>query len=173
MANPILRSRRPNWQCDGRCSSIGLLTGIPASRVLTIRASTWRLVRFLMVGASGLVVNSFLLFFWTDMVGVYYLISAGLATQGSTLWNYALTEAWVFQDRGLPARDRVKRLAQFFVINNAALALRGPFIYVLTSGLGIHYLVSNVTSLVLFTLIRYTLANLWIWRSPKSGIQSM
>ena len=33
----------------------------------------------------------------------------------------------------------------------------------LTSGLGIHYLVSNVISLLVLTLVRYGLADSWIW----------
>ena len=31
--------------------------------------------------------------------GIYYVLAAILATQGSTLWNFCLTEAWVFAGR--------------------------------------------------------------------------
>ena len=31
--------------------------------------------------------------------GIYYVAAAILATQGSTLWNFCLTELWVFADR--------------------------------------------------------------------------
>jgi hypothetical protein len=51
----------------------------------------------------------------------------------------------------------------FFAMNNVALALRGPLLVLLTSGLGIHYVVSNVLSLLFLTLVRYGLADTWIW----------
>ena len=54
-------------------------------------------------------------------------------------------------------------MAMFFLMNNIALALRGPLLVLLTSGLGIHYVVSNVISLLVLTLVRYGLADGWIW----------
>ena len=58
-------------------------------------------------------------------------------------------------------------MALFFLMNNAALALRGPLLVLLTSGLGIHYVVSNIISLVALTLVRFALADTWIW--AKAG----
>jgi hypothetical protein len=59
----------------------------------------------------------------------------------------------------------------FFLMNNVALALRGPLLILLTSGLGIHYAVSNVISLLFLTVIRYGLADGWIW--AKAGPQDV
>jgi hypothetical protein len=62
-------------------------------------------------------------------------------------------------------------MALFFLMNNAALALRGPLLIVLTSGLGIHYALSNLLSLVSLTLVRFAVADGWIWakeQPPKS-----
>jgi putative flippase GtrA len=122
-----------------------------------------RLTRFVTVGASGLLVNSALLFLATDIVGIHYLVSAALATQGSTLWNFAFTEGWVFPDRA-QSRPRLPRLAKFFLMNNAAYLLRGPILFTFTSILGLHYLLSNLLSIGILTLVRFTLSSLWIWR---------
>ena len=58
-------------------------------------------------------------------------------------------------------------MALFFLMNNAALALRGPLLIVLTSGLGIHYALSNIISLASLTLVRFALADSWIWAKDK------
>ena len=121
-----------------------------------------RFARFGAVGASGLVVNTVLLAALTDVVGLFYVVSAVIATQGSTLWNFCLTELWVFSDRD-HKRGFGARLALFFLMNNAALAVRGPLLVLLTSGLGIHYVVSNILSLLGLTLVRFALADTWIW----------
>jgi dolichol-phosphate mannosyltransferase len=129
-----------------------------------------RFARFGIVGLSGLVVNTLLLAFFTDVVGLFYVVSAVIATQGSTLWNFCFTEAWVFSGRD-HRRTRGTRLAMFFVMNNVALALRGPLLVLLTSGFGIHYVVSNLISLLVLTLVRYGLADSWIW--AKAGPQEV
>lgn len=119
-------------------------------------------VRFLMVGASGLVVNNILMAGFTELAEIHYLVSAALATQGSTLWNFMFTERWVFDARE-KERSFWRRLGGYFVMNNFFLTVRGPLLALLTSGLGIHYLVSNVLSLALIALLRFMISDRLIW----------
>lgn len=125
-----------------------------------------RFGRFCFVGLTGIFINLFLNFAFTETLGVHYLASAVLATQGSSLWNFILTERWVFQGRQ-PRWNRLYRLILFMLMNNAALTLRGPIIFTLTSGIGLHYLMSNFISIVASTLLRYLMADTWIWK--KAG----
>jgi len=125
-----------------------------------------RLIAFALVGASGIAVNSLVLAFATEWLGIYYLTSLLLATAASTVWNFSLTEWWVYPDRSHSSKW-LRRLGLFFFMNNAALLLRGPLVFVLTSGWGVHYLVSNLFSLVAFTLLRFGLADKVIWTQPK------
>jgi glycosyltransferase involved in cell wall biosynthesis len=125
-----------------------------------------RLARFGLVGISGLVINALVLGFATEALGIFYLLSALIATQASTLWNFGLSEAWVFGHRH-SSQGRPRRLAMFFVMNNAAFALRGPMIIALTSILGIHYLTSNLLSLIVLMILRYAVADRFIWSSPQ------
>jgi putative flippase GtrA len=127
---------------------------------------TARFGRFTVVGATGLVVNTLLLALFADVAGVYYVVAAILATQGSTLWNFCLTEGWVFADRE-HERTRGRRAAMFFAMNNVALALRVPLLFVLTSALGMHYLISNIISLAVLTVIRFGVADAWIWAKAQ------
>jgi len=122
---------------------------------------------FMLVGISGLLVNTLLLALATEVFGLHYLMSALLATQGSTLWNFALTERWVFADRQR-RQGWVMRLVIFFLMNNLALTLRGPMLYLLTSLIGIHYLISNLISLGALTAVRYAIADNLIWSGAKS-----
>src|SRR3954451_13217187 len=55
----------------------------------------------------------------------------------------------------------------FFAVNNVALALRAPLLVALTAGVGIHYAVSNVLSLLAVFVARFTLADVWIWGKAK------
>ncbi len=62
-------------------------------------AGNQHFAKFLLVGASGLFVNSLVLWAFAELTALHYLLSAALATQVSTLWNFGLTEGWVFGKR--------------------------------------------------------------------------
>ena len=128
-------------------------TALPGGRV-------GRFLGFALVGASGLVVNQVALWVFTEKLGVYYLLSAILATQISTVWNFALVERWVF-DGGTDGR--LRRFGLFWVMNNSWLLLRTPLLWILTSGAHVNYLWSNALVLGAMTLVRFGIADRVIW----------
>ncbi|MEA2586165.1 MAG: dolichol-phosphate mannosyltransferase [Thermomicrobiales bacterium] len=121
-----------------------------------------RFARFGAVGATGILVNSVALAVSHELFGLFYLLAAIVATQASTLWNFAFTERWVFTGRNWRV-GRPRRAAMYFAMNNAALALRGPTMFVLTSALGVNYLLSNLVTLVLLMVLRFSAADRMIW----------
>jgi dolichol-phosphate mannosyltransferase len=123
--------------------------------------------KFLLVGMSGLFVNSFVLWAFAELLTMHYLLAAVLATQASTLWNFGLTESWVFGQRETD-RSFVGRLVSFLFMNNAMLLLRGPILTLLVSQWGVHYVLANLVSLFIMTLLRYLLADKWIWTGSES-----
>jgi dolichol-phosphate mannosyltransferase len=131
-----------------------------------VRSRFGRLLRFAAVGLSGLFVNQAALWAATDGIGIHYVVSAILATQLSTAWNFALSEWWVFKAE---RAGRWTRLFWFSVMNNAWLAARVPFLFVLTEWAGLHYLLSNFIALSASTLARFTIADTWIWTGRGAG----
>ena len=122
-----------------------------------------RFFKFALVGASGILINTLVMFLATEELQIYYLISAGIGTVASTLWNFGLTEAWVYQTKNM-AQGRVRRLGLFFVMNLIALSLRTPMIYLFTAIMGIFYVVSNLISLAILTVVRFAFSDSIIWK---------
>ncbi len=143
----------------------------PNSPVGVISSGSWgrvvRFARFGVVGASGFVVNEIALAVFVSTFGINYLAGAVAATQVSTLWNFSLVELWAFRSTDAK-RSGARRLLLFYMVNNAALLLRGPVLVLLTSVGGFNYLVSNLVSLGLLTVVRFAVADNWIWAS-RSG----
>jgi dolichol-phosphate mannosyltransferase len=135
---------------------------------LRVGPSFSRFGRFGLVGVSGLLVNSILLAFWTETIGVYYLASLLLATQGSSLWNFFFSEYWVFRRADLRG-SQLGRCARFLAMNNAALLARGPMVFFLTSLLGLNYLLSNLTSMAVLLLLRFAAADSLIWKQAATA----
>lgn len=126
------------------------------------------LIGFLAVGASGILVNTVLLAVLAEVTGIHYLVSAVLATQGSTLWNFALHQALVFRSR--PAgRTLLGRLGRYLLVNNAALLPRAPMLAGLVTWFGIHYLAANLVTLVSLALLRFLVADHWIWPREEAN----
>jgi len=121
-------------------------------------------IRFCLVGASGILVNEAALWLATSVFGVYYLYSTAFATLASSTWNFILTELWVFRAESQQS-SWMRRVVPFFALNLAALLLRAPIIAGLTEGFHVHYLISNLVSLVLLTVARYLVARGWFWRA--------
>ena len=93
---------------------------------------------------------------------VHYVLAALLATQGSTIWLFALTDRWVFRARSF-TRGLAKRVGLYFALNNAGFVARGLLLVALVSGLGLGALVANLITLVALTLVRFFVADSWIW----------
>jgi dolichol-phosphate mannosyltransferase len=153
-------------------SKASLKEGVRFLKLLTgLRLGTgvFQFIRFGLIGVSGLFVNMILLAMLTELLGIFYLMSAVIATQGSTLWNFTLSERWVFTGQS-PRYGRSRRAVMFFAMNNAALLLRAPMMYFLTSMLGIQYLVSNLISLIALLVLRYATADRLIWGSAPTTL---
>ena len=127
-------------------------------------------MKFLVVGGSGLVVNQALLVLFTEFVGFHYILSAVLATFGSSTWNFLWADRWAYGDRR-PAMGGIRRYGTFMAINFALLVARGPILVGLTEVVGLNYAWSNLVSLVALTVLRLFFADLWIWRdgAPEPG----
>jgi dolichol-phosphate mannosyltransferase len=166
--NPKLRKAEVPFHFGERFSGQSKASASEAFKyfnlLLTLRfgEGSLRFIGFALVGVTGILVNSLFLFLATDKLHIYYLVSAGIATVASTLWNFSLTEAIVYRAQSM-AQGRAKRLGLFFVVNVIALALRTPMIYLMTTIMGIYYVVSNLVSLAVLTVLRFLVADNAIW----------
>lgn len=151
----------------GEPSSLELVAGMAFLWRLRLADEARRIVLFLLIGLFGLVLNSAVLAFGKSVLGLYYLLAAVVAAEVTTVCNYLLVAYSVFPDRN--GNRKGQRFLKFLFMNNVALAIRGPIMYALTSLLGVHYLVSNILAIVLFTVVRYLLADTWIWRSAAGA----
>ena len=122
------------------------------------------LSRFALVGLSGLVVNQALLWSAVSIGHINYVIGAVAATQGSTTWNFLLLDRWVFPER--TQRRGPMRYLTFSGVNNLALLLRVPMLAALVSVLHMHYLVSNLITLIVLFASRFLISDRLIWRTP-------
>lgn len=101
-----------------------------------------QLFRYTLVGGLAFIVDFGLLFVFTDIFGIYYLISAALAFLSGLTTNYILSIVWVFNKRRL--RNRSVEFGIFGLIGIVGLGFNELFIWFFTEQVHLHYLMSKI-----------------------------
>ncbi|MBN1463292.1 MAG: GtrA family protein [Paludibacteraceae bacterium] len=101
-----------------------------------------QLIRYFFVGGCAFVIDISLLFFLTEYVGIYYLISAGISFLVALTVNYFLSVSWVFNKRTV--ENRLFEFTLFLVIGLIGLGLNELFLWIFTDKLFIYYLFSKI-----------------------------
>jgi dolichol-phosphate mannosyltransferase len=124
---------------------------------------------FGLVGASGILVNTSVLWLFYHVLGIPALVGAVVATQVSTTWNFLLIDVLVYRR---PKRGtRLGRAARFYLMNNVLLLARLPvFALLLAVGLGV--LTANALTLVMLFLVRFLVSDRVIYGSATTAAPS-
>ncbi len=121
---------------------------------------------FGLVGLSGMVVNQALFWFFHDVMSFWISWAAIAATQGSTVWNFVLTDKVVY--RGHHSTSRwYQRFAKSWATNTASLLLRVPLLLLLTHAVGLNPYWANFTTLLMLFGLRFWISDRFIWGSRK------
>jgi len=140
-------------------------------RLLPADSGVRRFVKFCLVGGSGVVVNMGLLWLLTEVVGLFYLVSAAIAIETSIINNFILNDIWTFKDRRAPGMAaRLMRLLKFNLVSAVGIGINMGVLWTCTEVLGIYYLISNLIGIAAAMLWNFIINLSWTWRriAPSS-----
>lgn len=125
-----------------------------------------RLFKFCFVGFSGVFVNEGLLWWLTEGVGIYYLVSALFAVQSAILSNFFFNHIWTFSDRrgGLSI---VRRLGRFELVCIAGMCINIAVLWIFTEAFNIYYLLSNLVGIALGFIVNFIGSDKWAWENEE------
>ena len=103
--------------------------------------------RYVFVGGTAFVVDFFFLYFFSDICGIYYLVSAVFSFIISVLVNYVMSTRWVFNQDNI--ENKVVEFNLFMLISTIGLVFTEILLYFFTDLCGIHYLISKIISAVI------------------------
>lgn len=103
--------------------------------------------RYIFVGGTAFVVDFFFLYFFSDICGIYYLISAILSFIISVLVNYIMSTKWVFNQDNI--ENKVLEFNLFIIISTIGLGFTEVLLYFFTDILGLYYLISKIISAII------------------------
>ena len=122
-----------------------------------------RIFKYATVGLWGLVVNEGFLWFFTETVGLYYLISSIIAIETSILSNFFFNNYWTFAD--VKKDESVFfRLGKFHALVVIMLLVNISVLYILVTFFNVYYLLANIVGIFLTFIVTYKLNSRFTWK---------
>ena len=121
-----------------------------------------RPLRFGVVGLSGIVVNSAILWTLVRELHLAVLLGSVLATEAAILSNFLLNDRWTF--RGVSERSLMQRLLRFNGVALSGMAITAGILTALASYTHLHLLIANVLAVGAATGWNYVVNSRWTWR---------
>ena len=100
--------------------------------------------RYLFVGGFAAIVNIGMLYVFTDLCNIYYIISNILSFILGLIVNYLLSKKFVFQEE--TNISRTKEFIIYAIIGVIGLGIDTVFVWLFTDVFKIHYMISKLVS---------------------------
>lgn len=110
-----------------------------AARVLHMPA---RVIRFLVSGGTVALIELVLLYLFTDIVGLWYEFSFGIAFVVAFCVSFALQKFWTFEDHD--TEDVHKQASLYFFVTIANALINAVALYVLVEYAHLWYLLAQI-----------------------------
>ncbi len=126
----------------------------------------YRILKFALVGLSGVFVNLGILWMLTDIVGFYYLLSAVFSIEASIISNFVMNDVWTFRDRKKKGfGEWLKRMAKFNVVSLPSFPMQMVVMGVLKEFFGVYYLLAAFFGILIVFIWNFVANTLWTWRN--------
>ena len=121
------------------------------------------ILKFMLVGASGVLVNLAVLAALTELAGIYYLASFAVAFMCAATNNYWWNKLWTFKGRATAKLGYLR----YLTLTSVTLLLDEALLYAFTEWCGIWYVASATIAIMIVFVIRYLASKRFIWSETK------
>jgi putative flippase GtrA len=157
-----------NGGCPVReCSEAGQTSGssLPVNKPSIIsftRLGTSRILKFAVVGGTGVIINTSVLYVLSRWAGLPLVAASAVAVELAAISNYLLNDTWTFA-----ARSRsLGRFAKFNTASLAGLAINVLSVWLLTR-LGLYFLMADLIGIAAGFAANYAFSVRWVWGQQK------
>jgi len=133
------------------------------ARIVGVQPDDLRFAKFCLVGASGVLLNTGMLWLLTR-AGLHYLWAGVAATLCATTSNFLLNDRLTWRERSSPTpRVLLARYLQYWIVTGIASGVQLSLLFGLTT-IGVPYLLSNLVGIAAGTLWNFLTNGRWTWK---------
>jgi dolichol-phosphate mannosyltransferase len=122
-----------------------------------------RLSKFLVVGASGVVVNNVTLFTLYQFLRFPLVLASGAAAVVAIGNNFLWNDRWTFAQQHTAMSAAIRRFARFGVASLGGLVLTTLTLWLLVNEFGLHYLIANLVAISAGTASNFLINSRWTY----------
>jgi dolichol-phosphate mannosyltransferase len=127
------------------------------------RGFVQKMGKFLVVGASGVVVNNAALFTFYQLLRCPLLVASSAAVALAVVNNFIWNDRWTFEQHEGPLSVAMRRFVRFGVASSGGLVLTTLMLWVLVNEVGLHYLVANLIAAATGAASNYVVNARWTY----------
>mgnify|MGYP002814534940 CR=1 FL=1 len=127
---------------------------------------TPRLLKFGIVGVSGVIVNMGFLYIFVEFVKLPYFIASLIAIELSIISNFSMNLLWTWRDRAKEVSFWTKIFRYHVGAGTTAIIVNYLILIGLTEWFGIQYLLSNLIGIAVGTAFNFVVNDLWTFKDP-------
>jgi len=117
------------------------------------RLSLAQFIKFSIVGGVGTVVNLAVLYSFTELLNIHYIISAFFAFVVAVTINFILNKIWTFNEN--IKEKAIKKYTQFFIISILALVVNLFFLYIFVEYFDMWYMFAQLLAILISLIINF------------------
>ena len=106
-----------------------------------------QLFRYVFVGGNAFAVDFFFLYFFSDICGIYYLLSGVFSFIISVMVNYLMSTRWVFKQDKIG--NKLVEFYLFLIISTIGLVFTEILLWLFTDIFGLYYLISKIMAAII------------------------
>jgi dolichol-phosphate mannosyltransferase len=118
-----------------------------------------KLVKFGIVGGTGILVNTVVLYLLYDEVHLPLVLASVLAVETAIVNNFVWNNRWTFGERSFS----LVRFGSFNLVSIGGLVISTGTLYALNEWAGVYYLLANLVGIALATAWNFGLSFFWTW----------
>ncbi len=129
-----------------------------------------KIIKFGLVGISGVGVNQGILWLLVEQVSLDYKIASIIAIECAIISNFMLNNLWTWQEIRCKSWGQYgTRLLKFNLSSGiTALLFNWLTLILLTEYVGIHYLIANIMGIVCAAFFNFIISHYWTFQ-PKDN----
>jgi dolichol-phosphate mannosyltransferase len=130
-----------------------------------------RAFKFGTVGVSGVIVNTGILYFFTEQCGLDYRISSLIAIELSIINNFIWNSLWTWADKKVTSKRTLSKRFVKFHLSSAftAFIVNYGLLILLTELLHIPYQLSNLIGIAIGSLFNFFFSHFWVFRHKRAA----
>jgi dolichol-phosphate mannosyltransferase len=127
-------------------------------------------LKFMAVGILNGIIYFSLMYLFTSVIGLWYMVSALISVVIQTLITYSLHRIWTWKSKKAEIKSAINiyRFAKYIIVGLGGLLLGLGLLYMITEVWHIHYMISVFISSCILLVLNFGANYLWTWGNNET-----